>query len=79
MCILPGANQKDAILIAERIRVMVMDSVVKSAEQEIKVTISLGTATFPNPDIDNCEDFVKLADQAMYEAKETGRNRIVSS
>jgi diguanylate cyclase (GGDEF)-like protein len=79
LCILPGANQKDARLIAERIRVMVMDSVVKSAEQEIKVTISLGTATFPNPDIDNCEDLVKLADQALDEAKETGRNRIISS
>jgi diguanylate cyclase (GGDEF)-like protein len=79
LCILPGANQKDAKLIAERIRVMVMDSVVKNAEQEIKVTISIGTATFPNPAIDNCEEFVQLADQAMYTAKETGRNRIISN
>lgn len=79
LCILPGANQNDARLIAERIRVMVMDSVVKNVDQEIKVTISVGIATFPSPDIDNCEQFIQLADSAMYTAKETGRNRIVAN
>jgi diguanylate cyclase (GGDEF)-like protein len=78
LCVLPGANQKDAMLVAERIRIMVMDSSLKHAEQEIKVTVSLGTATFPNPNIASCEQFVKYADEAMYTAKETGRNRIVS-
>jgi len=78
LCVLPGANQKDAVVVAERIRIMVMDSSVINVEQEIKVTISLGTATYPNPNISSCEQFVKYADEAMYTAKETGRNRIVS-
>ena len=79
MCILPGASQNDAKQIAERIRIMVMDSVVKNGEQEIKVTISHGTATFPNPNISTTDQFIQVADGAMYTAKETGRNRIVST
>lgn len=79
LCVLPGANQQDARQIAERIRVMVMDSVERNGEQEIKVTVSLGTATVPHSDIDNFEEFIKLADSAMYTAKETGRNRVISS
>jgi diguanylate cyclase (GGDEF)-like protein len=79
VCILPGASQNDAKHIAERIRVMVMDNTVKNGDQEIKITISIGIATFPNAQISNCEEFIKLADEAMYTAKETGRNRIVSN
>lgn len=78
LCVLPGANQNDARKCAERMRMMVMDSVVKNFEQEIRVTISIGTATLPNPDIANSEQFIKLADEAMYMAKESGRNNTVS-
>jgi diguanylate cyclase (GGDEF)-like protein len=78
LCVLPGANQKDARIVAERMRMMVMDNVVKNFEQEIKVTISLGTATLPHPDITNSEQLIRLADEAMYMAKESGRNNTVS-
>ena len=42
VCVLPGANKKDAGIVAERIRMMVMNSSVKFDETDIKVTISVG-------------------------------------
>jgi two-component system cell cycle response regulator len=78
LCILPGASQHDANIVAERIRIMVMDSHVMNFEQEIRVTISVGAATYPNGSISNSDQLIKLADEAMYAAKNTGRNRIVS-
>lgn len=79
LCILPGASHNDAIIIAERIRIMVMDNIVKNGEQEIKVTISVGVASFPSTEIADCKQFIKLADDAMYTAKEMGRNRVISA
>lgn len=78
LCVLPGANQDDARIIAERIRIMVMDSTVKNAEQDVKVTISIGVVTYPHNDISDSNQLIKLADDAMYVAKNTGRNRTVS-
>jgi len=57
---------------------MVMDSHVKNLEQEIKVTISIGVATYPHDNIFNSDQLIKLSDEAMYVAKNTGRNRMVS-
>jgi diguanylate cyclase (GGDEF)-like protein len=78
LCVLPGANKVDASIIAERIRIMVMDSAVKNHEQDIKVTMSIGVVTYPRNDISDSDQFIKLADDAMYAAKELGRNRTVS-
>jgi diguanylate cyclase (GGDEF)-like protein len=78
LCVLPGANKVDAGIIAERIRIMVKDSSVKNAEQDIKVTVSIGVVTYPRNDISESDQLIKLADDAMYVAKETGRNRTVS-
>ncbi len=78
LCVLPGASQHDVSLIAERIRITVKDSVLKSENHEIRATVSLGTATYPNKDIADIQQFINLADNAMYQAKNTGRNRVVS-
>lgn len=78
LCVLPGASQHDAQLAAERIRIMVADSVLKNETQEIKVTVSLGTATYPNTDIADIQQFINMADDAMYNAKNMGRNRVIS-
>ena len=79
LCVLPGASQHDALMVAERMRIMVMDSHVNNLEQEIKVTISLGVATYPCENILDSDQLVKLADEAMYVAKNTGRNRVVAN
>lgn len=79
LCVLPGANQHDSQLIAERIRIMVGDSILRWNDQEIGVTVSLGTATYPNKDINDIQQFINTADDAMYSAKNMGRNRVVSA
>jgi diguanylate cyclase (GGDEF)-like protein len=78
LCVLPGASKEDASIIAERIRTIVLDSAVKNCEQDIKVTMSIGVATYPRYDLSDSEQLIKLADEAMYAAKELGRNRTVS-
>ncbi|NTW70917.1 MAG: GGDEF domain-containing protein [Eubacteriaceae bacterium] len=77
LCVLPGANQSDANIIAERIRIIVMNNIVKHAEQDIRVTISIGVASYPHNNIADSDQLIKLADDAMYVAKNTGRNRTV--
>ena len=76
LCILPGANYNDAMIVAERMRIMVMDSNVKNFDQDIKVTISIGIATYPNEKVMNGDQLIKLADEALYIAKDSGRNRV---
>lgn len=78
LCVLPGASQHDAGIVAERIRIMIMDSHVTNLDQEVKVTISVGVATYPHSSISNSDQLIQLADEAMYAAKNTGRNRVVS-
>lgn len=79
LCILPGAGQEDAIKTAERIRIMVMNSHVKYLNEDIKVTVSIGVISYPQTNIDNTNQFIKLTDEALYEAKNSGRNRVVSN
>lgn len=78
LCVLPGANQQDASFVAERIRVLVMDSVLRDADREIKVTISLGCVTYPQHECNDIYQLINLADEAMYMAKKQGRNRAIT-
>ena len=41
------------------------------------VTVSVGLATFPSPQIASADDFVARADEALYRAKANGRNQSV--
>jgi len=77
MAILPGASTADIKLVAERFRRMVQESSLKHLNQEIKVTISIGITSYPENDASKMEDLIEKADQALYHAKETGRNRVI--
>ncbi|MBN2384877.1 GGDEF domain-containing protein [bacterium] len=74
--ILINTELDGSIQMAERIRQTVAQDTLTIEALELQVTVSLGVATFP----DNCSDkqqLIDLADQALYKAKETGRNRVV--
>ena len=77
LCLLPGASGKDAGFIAERIRGLVKDTLYKSGDQEIHVTVSLGTATYPSQEIADTQQLIRLADTSMYKAKQNGRDCVV--
>ena len=40
------------------------------------ITISAGVATFPAPNIDSVDSLFRQADEALYRAKQNGRNRV---
>ncbi len=74
--ILPKTNSGDSVAIADRIRLAIAEeAVVLPSLQQIEMTASLGVATFP-ADAQTKEHLIKQADQALYSAKTSGRNRV---
>ena len=76
--LLSGTGADGAAEVAERIRKNIESAVIpdeKGAETRITVSIGVNSAV---PDADtSIDDFIKKADQALYKAKESGRNRFV--
>lgn len=77
--LLPATSLKKAAHIAERLRRKISDMNVIVDGNCIDVTASFGVACFPTSDVDSMEDLLKAADKALYEAKETGRNKVVTA
>lgn len=74
---LPDTDKKSVINIADRIRSSVEKHKFRVYDETIYMTISIGVANFP----ENGEDVVTLidsADQALYKAKQEGRNKVIS-
>lgn len=74
--LLPNTGRTAAEEVAERIRTAVDESDFATTSETEKRTVSLGVATYP----DDAEDDLRLidrADEALYKAKEAGRNRVV--
>lgn len=76
MAVLPGASLTDAYQIAERIRRMVEDAAFQYGPQTIRLTVSGGATSWPDFDASSPEALVRRADESLYSAKQTGRNRI---
>jgi len=78
LVVMPDTHIEDAYRIAERIRGHVAGSPfrVSGGTQSLDVTISIGVAT-SLPGETRCDAMLKRADEAMYEAKGSGRNRVV--
>ncbi|MFO0596206.1 MAG: diguanylate cyclase [Myxococcaceae bacterium] len=75
--VMPETDAKGAQIIAERIRERVMREVFQTDQGPLKVTLSLGIATFPDTDADK-QHLIDLADQCLYFAKRHGRNQTVT-
>lgn len=77
LAILPGASRHDVTDIGERLRRKVSETSIEEGDESIKVTISLGGISFPENDVPNETELVNRADQALYLAKESGRNCVM--
>jgi diguanylate cyclase (GGDEF)-like protein len=76
--VMPETDLKGALVIAERIRERVQREVFQTEQGPLKVTVSLGLATFPDAAADK-QQLVALVDQCLYHAKRHGRNQSVTS
>jgi len=72
--LLSDTDANGAELLAERIRSSIEHHTIAYGMETIKITASLGVSTFH--DGDTIESFVKHADEAMYTAKNNGRNQV---
>lgn len=78
LLVLPGSNMIGARIAAERIRKALEAMVVDTEHGPLKVTASFGGASVCGPGCGGTRDDVfARADGALYEAKRTGRNRVV--
>jgi diguanylate cyclase (GGDEF)-like protein len=77
LAILPAASSEDLRLIGERIRRATEESVHPEGDQTIRITISIGGAAYPNQNVEKESMLLQFADDALYKAKETGRNRVM--
>jgi len=73
---LPGLNEEEAAKIAQTIRLAIMAKSFKEIDSDLKVTSSFGVASTLN-NLWDSDKIVDLADQALYVAKTSGRNRVV--
>ncbi len=77
MLLLPGTVLDAAVTFAERARKAVEAHTFTFETGTLQRTMSCGVAAWPHPRIENCDALVKAADDALYVAKETGRNRVI--
>jgi two-component system, cell cycle response regulator len=71
-----GIDVADAQALAERLRRAVEEHAFSFEGRSIPVTISVGVARAPRAGVATPSEFVAIADETMYEAKRTGRNKV---
>ena len=77
--LLPETSLEVGMMVAERLRAMIAGSPVKIGENfTLSVTASLGVAC-KDENTTSLDILIKRADQAMYIAKNKGRNRVATS
>ena len=75
--LLPETNGSEARQTAERIRRAIEEHTFMGTDHGLRITASLGVATYPSPGVHERADIIAKADEALYEAKDSGRNRVV--
>src|SRR5581483_9570441 len=77
LCILPNCDLQEAKAVAERIRQETERFPFLHNGKKVRITVSVGTVTGYHRQGVNYRHLIVLADQALYEAKRRGRNKVV--
>lgn len=77
--ILPNTDIGDAEALGEKIRRCVEGTVFTSGGKAISITISMGVSGVPANNASTHIELIRFADEALYAAKQAGRNRLIKS
>ena len=73
--VLAETNKEQANFAAERIRQAIASELIRVYDEELTVTVSIGVSIFPDNAL-SMQNLIEIADQALYLAKETGKNKV---
>ncbi|HTG97591.1 MAG TPA: GGDEF domain-containing protein [Burkholderiales bacterium] len=76
LLVLPGTDRQGALAVAERVRAATEASALPDLPFERRITISIGVATYERGE--EVSTLLARADQALYQAKNAGRNRVIA-
>ena len=75
--ILPETDMKGAAIFAERVRKKIETNLIAVDNMKTRVTVSMGISVYdPNKGKRDKDEFVKSADKALYNSKNSGKNKI---
>ncbi len=74
--VLPNIEPGNVLALAERIRTGIANMPSPEVDHHLRPTVSIGIAIGPSASLD-FSDLYRRTDEALYRAKETGRNRVV--
>lgn len=77
--ILPETEAPHAEAAGERLRLAICETPFVVADKQISVTVSAGVASVPATYAGDLAHLIESADQALYQAKRSGRNRVCSA
>lgn len=77
--LLPEISENQAVTIGNRIRTAIAKSPCKYNKETIPITVSIGCITHHKNNLETIDDILIAADQALYTAKNSGRNKLCQS
>ncbi len=75
--VLPETDLDGARIVAERYRELIEGLSFATTGTSLNLTASFGAVTYPDEEIRGVDDLIRKADEALYEAKAAGRNRVI--
>lgn len=79
LIVLNNTNKEGAIVVSNKIKTLLGNTEFIYEGNKINITASFGVCCLKGGDIINATDFIKCADENLYKAKKTGRDKIVIS
>ncbi len=76
VAVLPAATEEDLCLSGERLRKAIEDATISADDKTVRVTVCIGGVAFPEQPAENVDHLIQLADEALYLAKNLGRNKV---
>lgn len=73
--ILPNTKKEEAEYVSSRLLQIIEKEHIRAYDEDLQITVSIGGSIFPQ-DAKDAQNLIDKADQALYRAKQTGRNRV---